>query len=259
MFQPIYIIVFSVFLNSLCLAEPTQKLTPEQLKVVEEKKKEMLKTVQKVLIHSQPESIYADYLKSEIMVPNLEPVKDRVYGDKSAKDKLVVFAAFACGHCKTASKDLKARVNENKKLVNLTYVLYPLDQACNKFVKGKFSDYSCVASKLALCSEKKGKIWKAIDYLYEHQTEGKQFPFDPKTFTKNMSGKLKISDLDACINSKWVEERLNNEQLVYKDLKIPGTPIILLNNRRLGNTYKSQTVFGNFIKYLDLKEHPKGK
>jgi protein-disulfide isomerase len=158
-----------------------------------------------------------------------------------------------------SSKELKSRVDENKNLVNLTYVFYPLDKACNKAVKGKLSDYSCMAARLALCSEKDGKVWKGIDYLYEHQSDGVKKPLDSKTFAKNMGKKLNIKDIDVCMSSKWVDDKLNNEQLVHKGLNIPGTPIVLLNNRRLGNTYRSDKVFGDFIKYFDLKEHPQGK
>ena len=242
-----------------CFAEEPKKLSNEQLKMALEKRKEVLELTGKAITKIQPESIYADYLKTEKMIPNLEPVKDRVYGNKTARNKLVVFADFACGHCKVSSKELKSRVDENKNLVNLTYVFYPLDKACNKAVKGKLSDYSCMAARLALCSEKDGKVWKGIDYLYEHQSDGVKKPLDSKTFAKNMGKKLNIKDIDVCMSSKWVDDKLNNEQLVHKGLNIPGTPIVLLNNRRLGNTYRSDKVFGDFIKYFDLKEHPQGK
>jgi protein-disulfide isomerase len=248
-----------VLLSVSCFGEEPTKLDNKQLKMAEEKRKEVLTLAGKALAESQPDSVYAQYLKGEVMVPNLEPVKGRVYGNKTARNKMVIFADFACGHCKIASKELKARVNENKSLVNLTYVLYPLDKVCNKAVNGKLSDYSCVAARLALCAEKNGKVWKGIDYLYEHQSDGIKYPFDPRPFAKGMGKKLKIKDIDVCMNSKWVDDQLNNEQLVHKGLNIPGTPIVLLNNRRMGNTYKSDKIFGGFIKYLDLKEHPQGK
>lgn len=257
MTQLLYIIVF---LSCSCFGEEPKKQDAKPLaKMAEEKRQEVLKIVQKNMAQSQPEAIYASYLKNEIMAPNLEPVKDRIYGSKKARNKMVVFADFACGHCKMASKELKARVNENKDLVNLTYVFYPLDKLCNKAVNGKLSDYSCTAARLALCAEKSKKVWKGIDYLYDHQEDGRKYPFDSTAFAKSMGKNLKIKDLQTCMNSKWADDKLENEQLVHKGLNIPGTPIILLNNRRLGNTYKSDKLFSGFIKYLDLKEHPQGK
>lgn len=257
MLQLLYI---AMILSLSCFGqEPKKQDTKTLAKVAEEKRREVLKLAGVAIVKSQPESVYADYLKKETMVPNLELIKGRVYGNKTARNKMVIFADFACGHCKVASKELKTRVNENKDLVNLAYVLYPLDKACNKAVKGKFSDYSCVAARLALCAEKSGKIWKGIDYLYDHQDDGKKTSLDSKTFAKNMGKELKIKDIETCMSSKWVNDKLNNEQLVHKGLNIPGTPIILLNNRMLGSTYMSKKIFGDFIKYLDLKEHPQRK
>jgi protein-disulfide isomerase len=257
------LVYITMILSSFCFAaEPVKDkkiITKEQLKIIEQKKQAMLKVAQKAAFETQPEFIYEGYLKSEVMAPNLEPVKNRVYGNKTARNKLVVFADFACGHCKDSSKELKLRVNENKQLVNLTYVFYPLDKACNKVLKGKLSDYSCVSAKLALCSEKEGKVWKAIDYLYAHQDDSRKLPFDTKKFIGDMGKKLNLKGLDACYSSKWVEDKLNEETIVHKGLKIPGTPIVLLNSRRLGGTYKSKEVFSKFIKFLDLKEHAQRK
>jgi len=256
MLQLLYIIVFLI---STSFSEEPKKMDTNVLKTVNERSKVAMDAVSRAMIKTEPETIYAEYLKNEIMLPNLEPIKSRVYGNKNAKNKLVIFADFACGHCKATSKDLKARVNENKQLVNLTYVLFPLDKVCNKDVDGKLSNYSCFSAKLALCAEKNGKIWKAIDYLYEHQDDSTKLPFDNRKFISDMGKKLKLKDFDACAVSKWVDDALNIEATVHKGLKIPGTPIVLLNNRRLGGVYKNKNIFTKFIKYFDLKENPKGK
>ena len=251
-----------MILSLSCFAEQpkeVKKIDTRMLKEAEAKRQEVLRLAGKAITNSQPDVIYAQYIKRETMAPNLEPVKDRVYGNKTARNKLVVFADFACGHCKSSSKELKSRVDENKGLVNLTYVFYPLDKACNKAVNGKLSNYSCVSARLALCAEKNGKVWKGIDYLYEHQNDGRTYPLDTKKFANDMGKKLNIKDLYTCMNSKFIDEKLIAEQLVHKGLKIPGTPVVLLNNRKLGSTYKSDKIFGSFIKYLDSKEHPKGK
>ena len=256
--QLIYIMMF---LSSACFAQDIAKkiITKEQLKIIEQKRQTALKVVQKVAIETQPDSLYDKYVKSETMIPNLESIKNRIYGNKNAKNKLVVFADFACGHCKVTSKELKLRVDENKQLVNLTYVFYPLDQLCNKAVKGKLSDYSCLSAKLALCAEKEGKVWKAIDYLYEQQDTSRQQPFNTKKFISDMSKKINVKGLDACLISKWVDDKLIKEATVHKELKIPGTPIVLLNNKRFAGTYKSKDVFSKFIKILDLKENAQRK
>ena len=261
MLQLVYI---TMLLSSLCFTEEPKNnqkviITKEQLKIIDQKRQEALTLAQKAVVQSQPEFIYDSYIKNEKVTPNLEPVKSRVYGSKMAKNKLVVFADFACGHCKVASKELKARVDENKKFVNLTYVFYPLDKACNSYVTGKLSDYSCFAAKLALCAEKQGKVWKAIDFLYNNQDMGGIEPLLSDTIIKKMESSLSVSKMDECIKSPWVDQRLKKESEVYRNMKIPGTPFILLNNRQLGGVFKMQKQFSDFIKYVDLKEDSQRK
>ncbi|MEI6079079.1 MAG: thioredoxin domain-containing protein [bacterium] len=241
-----------------------KQMTPEEIKETKQKMAEVNKKISEkvgqALEGSMTPALYEKYKTKPIIKPNLVgPAKSRVYGNKTARNNIVVFSDFACGHCKTAAKDLKARINENKKEVNLTYILFPLDNRCNPYMKGKLSDYSCPSIKLALCAEKQGKIWKAMDFLYENQELGNKSPFDLNSFVKKMEKKLVLKGLQECLNSPWLEQRLKQEQEVYKDLKIPGTPFVLLNNKQIGTVYKFQQPFKDFLKYLNLKEDPERK
>ena len=255
--------VLLIFSISVYAVEGKQ-MTPEEIKETKQKMAEVNKKISEkvgqALEGSMTPSLYEKYKAKPVIKPNLaEPVKSRIYGNKTASNNMVVFSDFACSHCKTAAKDLKARINENKKEVNITYVLFPLDSKCNPYTKGKLSDYSCSSTKLALCAEKQGKIWKAMDFLYENQELGNKIPFDVNSFVKKMEKKLVLKNLQECLSSPWLEQRLKQEQEVYKDLKIPGTPFVLLNNKQIGTVYKFQQPFKDFLKYLNLKENPERK
>ena len=186
-------------------------------------------------------------------------MKSRVYGKKIAKHKIIIFSDFACGHCKDASKELKDRINENKNSINLTYVFFPLDHSCNQYTEGKLSNYSCFSAKLALCAEKQGKVWKAIDFLYDNQEMGSIDPLLSDMIIKKMEKELAISKLDDCLKSSWVQQRLKKENQVYRNMKIPGTPFVLLDNRQIGGVFKVQKSLSDFIKYMDLKENSQRK
>jgi protein-disulfide isomerase len=172
-----FLLCISLIFNMFLYCEQPKKMSPEDVKQAKQRINEMKKKVAEkmdtAMIASQPSAVYDKYKAKPVQKLNLiEPVKSRVYGKKTAKNKIVVLSDFACGHCITASKELKARIDENKDLVNLTYVFYPLDRVCNPYSKGKLSDYSCISTKLALCAEKQGKVWKAMDFLYENQRLG---------------------------------------------------------------------------------------
>ena len=243
---------------------PTQELTPEEVKQTKAKaleiNKKVSEKVSQALTMSMPDALYDKYIVKPVIKPNLiEPMRSRIYGKKNAKHKIIIFSDFACSHCKVASKELKDRIDENKNLVNLTYVFFPLDHSCNQYTEGKLSSYSCVSAKLALCAEKQGKVWKAIDFLYDNQEMGNIEPLLLDMIVKKMEKELAISKLDDCLKSSWVEQRLKKETEVYKNMSIPGTPFILLDNRQIGGLFKVQKSFSDFIKYMDLKENSQGK
>jgi len=252
--------IFLVFSSLLNIYSETTNTVPKEnpkisiQKVEEAKKKAMLMLNQK-LKNLDINKMYLGYKTEPIINPNLSYVADRLYGKKTAKNTLVIFSDFACGHCKIVSKDLMSRVDENKDDVNLKYVFFPLDNTCNKNLAGKLSDYSCPAFKLALCSEKVGKLKEAILYLYEKNplnVKGKIF--DQKSFISSMEKDLKVSGMQECLNSDWLKKKVEQENLIYKGLTIPGTPIVLLNGRKLNPIYKSKVLFKEFIRKVNLEK-----
>ena len=258
------LICMSLILNTLLFAQEKQQPTPEEVKQTKAKaleiNKKVSEKVSQALTMSMPNALYDKYIVKPVIKPNLiEPMKSRVYGKKNTKHKIIIFADFACSHCKVASKELKDRINENKNSVNLTYVFFPLDHSCNPYTEGKLSSYSCVSAKLALCAEKQGKVRKTIDFLYDNQEMGSIEPLLVDMIIKKMEKELAVNKLDDCLKSPWVEQRLKKETEVYKSMKIPGTPFILLDNRQIGGLFKVQKSFSDFIKYMDLKENSQGK
>lgn len=256
--------LISLIFCSFLYGEQTKQMSPEEIKQAKQKMVEINKKVStkvsEAIQGTLPPAVYERYMSRPIMKIDLvEPTKNRTYGNRTAKYKLVVLSDFACSHCKVASKELKARVDENKNMVNLTYVFYPLDTSCNPYMKGKLSDYSCLSTKLALCGEEQKAVWPVMDFLYENQNIGNTKPFDKNSFVKKMEKELGLKDLNGCLKSDRLKQRLKQENYVYRNIKIPGTPFVTLNNRELGSVFKYQQSFGDFIKYLDLKEHPKGK
>lgn len=247
-------LVLSLLLNMV----PAQEKPKVDMKKAEELRKKTMMVLQQKLNNMDTGKAYQKYKTNPTKNPNLSYIKDRLYGDKNAKNALVMFSDFACGHCKKASKDIMARVDENKKDVNLKYVFFPLDKECNKNLKGKLSDYSCPSFKVALCSEKEGKLKEAIPYLYEKgQIVFRDKKADIKLFVSSVGNDLKLKNLSECFNSDWLKKRMEEENLIYKGLAIPGTPIVLLNGKELMPVYRSKVLFKEFINRVNLEKDPK--
>lgn len=251
--KSIFIMLFLIAVSSC--SDSKEKKQQKMAELAKAKNQELMKKIQDSIKKTDPRVLYSDYEANESVNINLGPIKSRVYGNKNAKNSLVVFSDFACGHCAKASKSLRDRVDENKEDINLYYVLYPLSKDCNPKLKGKLSDYSCPSAFLALCAEKEGKFWQAVDYLYGKKSEAK----DIKIFTKQMSKDLNIKDLELCVDSAWVKNKMKSENQVYKELKIKGTPTVFLNKKQLKSAYRNKDVFAKFLNYFISKEDPNRK
>lgn len=233
-----------------------RQLTKEEMKKMEETRNKIMTMLQQKMKNLDINKIYDVYKKRPLMNPNTASIQDRIYGKKNAKHKLLIFSDFACTHCANASNNLRARVDENKDVINLNYIFFPLDKDCNKNLKGKLSDYSCPAFKMALCSEKEGKLKEATSYLYDNKpVVSKDKKFDEGTFINTMQKGLGLKDLRTCMSSDWLKKKIETENSIYKGMKIKGTPIILLDGKELPPVYKSKELFKQFLKKLELEEN----
>jgi protein-disulfide isomerase len=246
----IIFIMFSLVFTFSCKEE--KKVEKTKTKLTKQELQKKLSSMMKK-ISNNLDKAYEKYKEEKEINPKFKNIRPRIYGKKDTKYNLTVFSDFSCGHCKRANKLLKQRVDENKDLVNLTYIFFPLNKDCNYHLKGKLSDFSCVGVKLSLCAEKQGKVWEGVDYVYNNRPNLRKFKtdFNEKEFILKMEKDLKLKNLDKCYKSNWVKERIKKENDVYKGIKIPGTPIITLNKKRIGGVYKTKDIFKNFLKRIE--------
>ncbi|MBN1114369.1 MAG: thioredoxin domain-containing protein [Oligoflexia bacterium] len=176
---------------------------------------------------------YERFKKQELVNIDLEKIRGRAYGNDKAIHSLIVFTDFSCGKSKKADAILKKRVMENKGKLALYYVLFPLDEACNPNLRGRgrLSDKSCVYARTALCAEKHGKFNETVSLLF--------------------NGEAKDIEKD-CVNSEWASKKLAEENALYKNIAIRGTPTVLLDKRRIGSVYKFGSKFNGLLRFMDV-------
>jgi protein-disulfide isomerase len=231
------------------LDDQTQKRLQEINKIVASRMKTVIEQL-------QPDLVYKKYTSNKLMLPKISDLKGRTIGIKDPKHKMLVFMDFACGICNKVSTELKQRLEENKDRLNITYILYPLDKKCNTSVKGKYADYSCFSAELALCAEKENKFFEAFDYLYNNRPS-RISVLDRDTFISEMSKNLSLRSLKGCMKSKWLKERMAIENKIYEDIKIPGTPYILIDGKHLSKVYRLKDPFSNFLDYKESQDSKK--
>lgn len=240
-----FLIIFIILLSSCKKEEKVEKKVPLDKTQITKVLGDLIKKQDDIIVKFKE-----NYNKEKEIKINY--IKSRTYGKDSAPYHLVVYSDFYCGHCKTSSTKLKEIVDESEGKVKLSYIIFPLNYECNSNLKkGKISDYSCHAMKLSLCAEKEGKFFEALNYLYENKTS-KAEEFNIKNFTDKMSKDLSLKDLNSCMNSKFLEEKIKEENSLYKDMEIKGTPTVYLNSKRItSHYYKNKKLFFMFLDVLE--------
>lgn len=162
--------------------------------------------------------------------------------NEGAAIKITEFADFLCGHCKKASRVLKAFVSGNKN-VEFSFYVYPLDPACNPSMREKGYQpgpgASCLLSKGVHCAGKQGRGVKLHDYIFDHQDEFKKIALKSDLLKEKMSSQLEGLDLNSwntCLDSTEAKDFVENQAKAGGNAKVQGTPAIYINGKKVRNS-----------------------
>ena len=144
----------------------------------------------------------------------------------AAKMTIVEFADFGCIHCKRAAPSLHAFA-KSRKDVQLIFLNYPLDGACNPAIPRE--GRTCRLAKSTYCGEQQNKGWDVHDWLFKNQGQADQLGFD--AMSKEIG--LDISQLTHCLDSEDTTNVIRLQATQGQNAKIEGTPAIFVNGRHL--------------------------
>ncbi len=151
-----------------------------------------------------------------------------------AKITVVEFADFLCPHCKFAYPSLHAFA-ESHPDVQFIFKPFPLDGTCNKAMEHNGDGLRCKLAYFAFCAESAAqKGWAAHHWIFEHQEEIYERPdlANFKGAIKTDLG-LELDSLKTCMESGEIQELILNMAKEGGNAKVPGTPAIYVNGRKL--------------------------
>lgn len=148
-----------------------------------------------------------------------------------AKVPATLFVDPLCPTCKALHKRLDADGVLDK--LDITLVLFPLDNECNWMLDRALHPGSCVVSKAILCSEH--RAMQVLDWAYDHQEE---LLADAKAGAGIVNVRARIREnfpgLEACIESKDTSLRLNRMLRYIVNNQLPvSTPQMFLAETRV--------------------------
>lgn len=168
---------------------------------------------------------YLELKKYIDMKSNPFGASGNILGDKDGKLTVYIYTDYRCPICKTynlithrAAKELGGFKIVHKNL--------PLDMECNPNLQTPFHEGSCMLAKYSIAAEKQGKLWDLNSELFEKEPKTEN---DVIELAKSVGLDTKQLKKDA--NSEETAERLSKDIEDAAELKIDGTPAIVINGK----------------------------
>lgn len=153
-------------------------------------------------------------------------VNGNILGDKNPKFIVYIYTDYECPICRTYNV-ITHRAAQELGGFKIVHKNLPLDMKCNKNVLTPFHENSCMMARYAIAAENQGRFWDLNSELFEKQPKSEA---DLLKLTKAMGfNNLKLKK-DAY--SKLTTERLNKDIQSATDLKLDGTPVIVINGKK---------------------------
>lgn len=172
------------------------------------------------------------------MKTNPFKVNGNILGDANAKIIVYVYTDYRCPICKVYNVMIY-RAAQELSGIKIIHKNLPLDSDCNKNVTRPFHEGACMLSRYSIAAENQGRFWDMNSEIFDEQ---------PKTedallkLAKSMGfDTIKLRE-DA--NSIEVKDRLKKDIDNANELKIDGTPTIVINGK----------VYTGIKPYYELKE-----
>lgn len=139
--------------------------------------------------------------------------------------RISVFSDFQCPFCKVVSDQMGALIKDFKGKINIQYMFYPLDNACNPNIKSSFHKFACKAAYLAACD--KENFHKNHDLIFARQEE---LSFE------NLSKWEKELGLSGCFDNKQIQDDIRQTIAAGDQYGLQSTPTIIINGKKIEGT-----------------------
>jgi protein-disulfide isomerase/uncharacterized membrane protein len=151
-------------------------------------------------------------------------------GPASAKLHVVEFADFECPHCGVAFRKLSELSQTFPEQLRVTFLHFPLDEACNPLVTRPFHARACSLATLAECAHAQGRFVEAAGLIYSSQRERS----DAELRGDLVALGLDKAALEACLADPKAAARVRADIDAGLAAEVQGTPTLLVNGRELG-------------------------
>jgi protein-disulfide isomerase len=164
-------------------------------------------------------------------------IADHVFGDKSGKTILIEYGDFQCPACGSAYPNIKDLTEHYKDKLTFIFRNNPLTTIHPNARAG-----AAAAEAAGL----QGKYWEMHNVLYENQDAWSSASVDKRgTYFVDYAKQVGVKDLDKFkkdMDGKVVNDKINYDLALGKKVPVDGTPLILLNGKKVESDVWSDKV-----------------
>jgi protein-disulfide isomerase len=179
---------------------------------------------------------------------NLEPLM--IIGDPNAPMTIVEFSDFLCPYCAKAARAVDQLVQENPDKVKAIFANYPLDLACNRYLRRSVHPGACLLAAGAICATEQGRFEEYQRIVFQTQMKRPIIRPTLEVLRKlaQESG-LMIPEFIRCLANRMTLNTIVKQVEEGKRLGITGTPTIFINGKR----YKGRVEKEWLQKFIDME------
>jgi protein-disulfide isomerase len=144
--------------------------------------------------------------------------------------RLTIFSDFQCPMCQRMGEIGQKLILKYKGKINIQYVFFPLDNACNPAIDRSLHPFACKAAYLAACST--NEFARIHDYICQNQ-EKLSTDFLEETAIK--------FNVEECYKKEASKARVKETIEISKKYNITSTPTNILNGRKIEGALPIET------------------
>lgn len=176
-------------------------------------------------VHTQHLAAQAKKARAPAKQIDVAPGQTPARGPADAPVTIVEFSDFECPYCQILAKGLKQAQKDGAGPFKYHFRHWPMDDACNPHIKGKFHVDACRAAYAAECARQQGKFWAMHDTLFENRRKLKR----PDLVGYAAKLGLDPERFGACMDDPATKATIQADIAAGRKIGVGGTPMWFIN------------------------------
>ena len=163
---------------------------------------------------------FLQYSRSNVATSPAIPAKAK--GNPEAKLKIIEYIDFQCPACAQGMRVLKDYAVKYPDQIYIEIKNFPL----------AMHQFGMVSARYAECAARQKKFWPFVDLLMDKQGLWASL-HDPLPAFRQFAQQagLNASQLESCLNDKYLDETIHTERSIGSSLGVQSTPTYFINDK----------------------------